>query len=814
MLKNYLVIAWRNALRHKLYSSINIIGLGIGIAFCLLMLLFVRHEWTYDSFHQHADDIYQVVVTFAWDEKNEKQTIYSPHPLAKVLKEEIPEIVQTVRFSGKRLDQELTPGDIHVRYGDKLFMEEVMFADATFSETFSFSLQEGDFSTAFKDPGAVVLSQEMARKYFGDKNPLHKRLSFRSARSNAWYDFTVAGVVEEIPGNSTIRFDFLLPYERISELFSASTADSWERWEAVTFIQLTAGTPIKVVEGKLDALVQSDKIPPVYGLYGEEFRFVHFALQPLTDMHLNSDIPTPRIPGIEPESDPVYSYLLAGISLLVLGMACINFTNLGIARSTTRAREVGVRKVVGARRRQLIGQFGGEAILLSLIGLVGGVALAEFFLPIYNGLVGKDLLLEWNASLLGALVGLSLLVGLVAGSYPALVLSGFHPVEVLKGRLRGSGTSLFGRGLVMVQFMLSIALAISAVVMMRQLHFIQTRDLGFNKEQVVLINTEAPGESQRAALRNSLLQHSHVVNVAMVRYPLEYFQKDEVGLSDGRPLDIRKLLVGYDLLETLEMDLVEGRDFSRGLGTDVTESIIINQTLASQIGRDEVVGQMIELDGRPRQIIGVVEDFYFESLHHQVSPTVLVLNPELADGVENGRLFVVRIKSDDIPGTLAYMEDKWNEIASYGKVFQYSFLNENIERFYREERRWGRMITYSSLFAIFIACLGAFGITSIVVTQRTKEIGIRKVLGASVPSIAALLSSEFFRLVLVANAMAWPLAYLAMDRWLQDFAYRIDLGIEELALGGALTLLLIMTTVISQAIKAAFSNPVDALRYE
>lgn len=663
----------------------------------------------------------------------------------------------------------------------------------------------------------MILSERIVQKFFGQEDPMGKQFSIRSLWNKQWYEFTVTGIVEEIPENSSIRFDILLPYERMGDLLHKEIEpDGWKWWTAVTHIQLADPSQTAVVEEKLNAAIQSDGLIP---LGGRRLRSVRFQLQSLMDIHLDPNIPNPRIRGFVPESDPVYSYVLASIALLVLLMACINFTNLAIGRSASRAREVGVRKVVGAGRRQLLWQFWGEAVLLSLCALVGGMMLAELLLPVFGNLVGANLSFVLDGVSLGVLVGLALLVGLAAGSYPALALSRFDPVEVLKGRLRIGGTSLWGRGLVVVQFVVSIFLVISAMVMLQQLRFIQARDLGFNEEQVVVVNMRGfasigPTAGGHVALRNSFLQHANVMDAAMVRWPLERFGKGGVRFGDGREIEGRTYYVGYNFLKTLEMNLVSGRDFLREMETDIGGSVIVNRMLASRMGEGDAVGKMLEIRGESRQVIGVVEDFAFQSLHHQIQPAALVLPPTLRDGRENGRNLLVRIKTENIPETLAYMEKKWYEIAPSGYVFRYSFFDEDIEQFYRKEHRWGTIITYASLFAIFIACLGAFGLISLAVNRRTKEIGIRKVLGASIPNITTLLSGEFFRLMVAANVLAWPLAYWSMDYWLQDFAYRIDLGVGELVLGGALTLLLVMVTVSFQAIKAALSNPVDALRYE
>ena len=831
MLRNYVVVAFRNLVRHKVYALVNICGLAIGIAFCILTFLFVRHEWTYDRFHENAERIHRMVMRIGGaDGEVALMAGMLPLAAAPILEETVPEVERAVRFAAAR-SPDPENRIARVTYQDKSFDEELLFASASFLEVFSFPLQGGDPRTALADLNSVVLSEAAARKYFGDENPLGKQLSVRLSRIEP-REFTVTGVMEPVPRNSSLRFDFLLPFAN-TEYFFYWDISSW-KYACEIFLLAEGGTDVEALRDKVETVVLEKMLPPGMGEKMMEKMRGLIQLRPLTGLHLDKEVQTRVSHGLQPPSDPLYAYVLAGITVLVLVIACINFINLSVGRSVARAREVGVRKVVGAVRGQLAGQFLGEALVVSGIALFFGIALAELFLPAFNGLVNRELVMEYGRlSTVAAFLGLVVLIGLAAGGYPALVLSGFQPVEVLRGRLRIGGRNVLSRGLMVVQFGLSVFLIVSALVMARQLRFVQERDLGFNQEQVVAVNTEELHEmgNLHGRLKERFLQHHQVVSVATLRYPLmseNWDMGERVRFPDGDEVKVRQFFVDYDFLRTLEMKLVGGRDFSAEAGDLAEGATIVNQALVEWMGWQDPVGEPLPFEGREVQlveegstkrvrrpgrvtkVIGVVRDFHYQSLHNPVQPTALILNRSIGD---EAKLFLVRIGPGDVPATLAHMREAWQEVAP-GATFRYSFLDQDIDRFYREERRWGQMVGFGSLFAVFIACLGAFGLTVLAVSRRTKEIGIRKALGASSRDIVGLLSREFVVLVGVASLIAWPAAWYAMNWWLRDFAYRVELSAGVFVLGGLLTLAVVVPTVSLQAVRAALGNPTDALRYE
>ncbi|MBI2506010.1 MAG: ABC transporter permease [Candidatus Latescibacteria bacterium] len=800
MIRSYLIVAWRNLVRHKLYSLINIASLAVGIAFCTLTLLYVRFEWSYDTFHEKAGRTY--LIFKAGKEANtrgDRIWVKTPWPLTPTLQGHIPEIEHIVR---------VCEGDIElrgqvIRTRDRVFKDRfTLYAEPEFFEVFSFPQVAGHLQTALRAPNSVVISRELAEVCFGQENPIGQTLALQTW--DGFQDFSVSGVVE-VPENSSLRFDVLLPFD---STLNEHRLTQWGGWNYYTFIQLAEGTQEAEVKKKLASIVER-YAKELYATPGE----TELRLLPLTGLHLSTAIHF----AIVPTSDPTYSYILAGMALAVLLIACVNFANLAIGLASTRFREVGMRKVLGATRGQLIGQFWGEAVLLSFFALVLGIVLTELFLPMFNGLVDRHLSLDYGSAwpVLGSLV---LVTGLVAGSYPALVLSGFHPVVVLKGRMKLGGTGLFSRGLVVLQFALSILLMAGTLVMAAQMHYLQARNLGFNPEQVVVLDTFGLNRQEKARMlevyRQTMAQHADLLKVSMGNMSFDRGDMGTGGTYEGRPIGFSTFVVDYDYVETLGMELVEGRDFSREFATDQDQAILINKSLMRELGWDTAMGKRFSIEGgtgweKNKTIIGVVRDFHYKPLRQQIAAATF----NLRRGNGDLQYIFARISPQDIPAAMQLLRETWSRVAP-DLPFAYSFLDEDVERQYREDERWGKMVRYSALFTISIACLGAFGLTSLTVARRTKEIGIRKVLGASVPGIMALLSKEFTYLVLIANLVAWPLAWYTMHRWLENFAYRIELGPGVFVLGGVLVLLIAWLTVSWQAIRAARANPVEALRYE
>ncbi|MCI0695559.1 ABC transporter permease [candidate division KSB1 bacterium] len=808
MLKNYLKVALRSLLRQKAYSFINIFGLAVGLACCILIFLFVQHEWSFDAFHQNAGKIFRVIQ----DEKNAggERTLsaYQPLPLAPALREEFPAITRAVRF--------IPSSNVIVKHGEASFSENVLFADSPMFEMFSFQLLQGDPATALQNPNAIVLSEKMAQKYFHNAEPLGQRLALNFG--NQFEDFVVTGVAQNAPENSSIRFDFVLPYIKYPAYESA--LKRWNSNRTSTFIQLAdmhEATALEnqfppFVEKYFGALIQAAQSD---GQLTKDADAFQLRLQALTDIHLNPNFAN----SIEPASNPVYSYILAGIAVLVLLIACFNFMILAVGRSTSRAKEVGIRKVVGAGRVQLLRQFFGEALLLSFIALLLGIGMAELFLPEFNQLAGKNLAITYggNWAFLLAMLALMLLVGLAAGSYPAIFLSHFQPVAVLKDKINFGGGNRLTHALVVIQYALSIFLIAGTLVMMKQMDFLKSQKLGYNEENVVAIRTftgwNNEGARRLEVFRNALAGRSEIKNVAGTIYSFTRGWSEEGFKSEGVERSAYVYRVDENYLATLGMELIAGRNFSKVFPADSSNAVIVNEALTKDFGWDDAIGRKItgfrNVQGLEEPtVIGVVKNFHFLSLHNEIAPVILHVNPNWPI-----RYILVKIANAEMPQTLALLRDTWHRI-SPNAPFEFYFLDEDVENQYRAEMRWGKIVGYASILAIFIACLGLFGLATLTAAKRIKEIGIRKVLGASVAGLAGLLSKDFVKLVLLANLVAWPIAWYAMNKWLQNFAYRTDINWWVFALAGGLAMLIALLTVSTQAIKAALANPVDSLRYE
>ncbi|MDZ7289255.1 MAG: ABC transporter permease [candidate division KSB1 bacterium] len=784
MLKNYLKIALRSFLRHKIYSAINLAGLGLGVAVCILILLFVRHEWSHDRYHRNAARIYLVTSAQSTSPSRFAQTVATPALLAPKLMANFPEIIQTVRFLHQR--------DAVLRYDDRLFKEErFYFGDASVFEVFSFPLLAGDPKTALREPNTLVLTEKAAKKYFGDENPIGKILSL-----DGQGEFKVTGVLQEIPTNSQFVFDFLASFATLGEI-----TNPYKYFGTYTYLLLPENYPAKDLEEKFAA-------------HREELAWylddLYFKLEPLTKIHLNPALSS----SMDNAGDIRYVYMFSVIAILILLIACSNYLNLATARSTLRAREVGIRKVLGAERLRLAKQFLGEAILFSLFAFMFALVLVELFLPVFNRLVEKSLHIDYvhDLGLLLALGGFALMVGIVTGSYPALLLSAFRPIHVLKG-IFPTGSSrrtalTFRRILVVAQFTISIALIAGTMIIGRQLQYIRHHKLGFEKEHIVsLYIRNTPILQNHESFKAELLQHPGILKASVASgSPFDgvFIAPYKIGETE---VELHYVIVDYDYLETLGMKLVAGRNFSRNQTTDAENTIILNETAVKMFDLQSPLGREFSGMDAKRTIIGVVEDFHSASLHEPIQPTVLHIFPR------NYRSILVRLRPENIPATMAFLERKWREFAP-NRPFDYAFLDQKFDRLYRAEEKLATIFGYFAGIAIVIACLGLFGLAAFATEQRTKEIGVRKVLGATVMNVVALFSKDFAKLVLLANLLAWPIGWYAMHRWLQNFAYRIDIGWWVFVLAGGLALVIALVTVSTQAFKAALANPVEALRYE
>ena len=792
MFWNYVKIAWRNIKRYKGYSFINIFGLAIGLACCILILLWVQDELNYDRFHTNADDLYRIVTEF---HKTEPLTHYWPvcAPLAPALREEYPEIVKATRFSRLRRGQ-------LVKYRDKNFLEpQICLTDPDFFTMFTFLFLEGDPQTALSNPNSIVLVESVSAKYFGNENPVGKVLNI-----NNEFDFTVTGILKDIPENSTIQFDFLIPFIRIEDFEKAwAVLDNWTLSGFATYVQL---------EKKASAETLVNKIAYYLKNHVPESEDVIY-LQPFEDVHLYSS----HIQfSVEGQGDIAYVFIFSLVAFFVLIIASINFMNLATARSATRAREVGLRKVVGATRAQLIRQFFCESVGMAFFSLILAVVLVELFLPAFANLSGKILVLDFSSHyhIVLAIVIITLITGFISGTYPALFLSSLRPVKVLKGALKTEGRGfLFRRILVVSQFSLSILLIICTIVVSQQIGYIQNKKLGLNREHVVYLPIREYLAEKYETFKTELDNTAGIMNVAASSsLPTSgvILTTDKVSWEGKNPEDNVVLEVtstGYDFIETFDMEVVEGRSFSKEFLTDEEEAVVINETAKKIIGMEDPVGKQLILGDSATTIIGVVKDYHFKSLHSEIEPLILALVPSLY------RYVFIKLEARDVPSTLASIKSNWNMFFP-DTPFEYHFLDEAYDKLYRSEQRMGILFNYFTVLAILISCLGLFGLASFMAEKRTKEIGIRKVLGASLSGIIMLLNKQFTKWVLIANFISWPIAYYAMSKWLQGFAYRINLGIWTFALAALIALVIAVMTVSYQSVKAALNNPANSLRYE
>jgi len=785
MIKNYLKIALRNIRRHKGYSFINIAGLAIGMACCILILLWVQDELKYDRFHENASDIYRVIQDINFTDHSTTWAI-TQGPLGPSLEKDFPEIIHATRITWR---------GFRLTYNEKIFDESVGMADGAIFEMFTFPLIEGDPATALSEPRSIVLTEETAEKYFGDENPIGKTI-----KADNQYDFLVTGVMKNVPHNSHLQFDFLIPFIFGREL--NYTVDNWRNSQFRTYVQLQKGIPYREVLQKISGYLYEK--PTIE-------KDARLNLQPLTRIHLYSNYEFDAAHG-----DITFVTIFSVIAFFILLIACINFMNLTTARSGNRAKEVGMRKVVGAYKSDIIRQFFGESILLAFIAMLFALILVWLLLPVFNNLSAKELTMDisGNPWILLGLISIALLTGAISGIYPALFLSAFRPVKVLKGISQsGSKGSVFRKTLVVFQFSLTILLIICTTVVYTQLNYVRNRKLGYDKEYMIYLRMRGDMQAKFETVKNELLQNPNILDVtASSNVPTYgYSFSNSLWQWDGQNPDeetlMRAVFVGYDYFKTFDIEIVEGRSYSKEFSTDASEAIMVNEAAVKAMGMEAPIGKRLSLGDNNFRIIGVVKNYHFRSLRQEIDPLLLIFH------IPSSRVLFARLKSDEISQTISYIEDLWKKFAP-GYPFGYRFLDEALDNLYRAEQRIGTIFKYFSFLAIFISCLGLFGLASFMAERRTKEIGIRKVLGAQVSGIVVLLSKEFTKWVLIANLIAWPISYYAMNKWLQSYAYRTSLELWSFILGAGLALIIAILTVSYQAFKTALADPVQALRYE
>ncbi len=790
MFKSYLKTAFRNLARHRGYSMINIVGFAIGIACCILIFLWVQDELSFDRFHENLESLHRVVQEVYFSDGTIFRVARTPYPAGPAFVADYPEIIRFTRF---------TPfWRILIEYEDKGFYErDFAFADPSLLEMFSFHLLKGDPNTALSETNSVLISEDMARKYFGSEDPIGKTLTMDNKT-----DFQVSGIFENIPHNSHLYFDFLGHFETFIKISGWQTR--WYDHNYYTYVQLEKNTHHRDVAPKISGYMK--KINPDTS--------TKFLLQPVKDIHLHSNFAIDL--GGKSENRAKYVYMFSLIALFVLLIACMNFMNLTTARASRRSLEIGMRKVVGANRTNLIRQFLGESILVSFLSLLIAVGLVLLVLPAFNSISGKELsLASFDIGLLAAcLIGIALVTGILSGSYPAFLLSRVKPIRVLKGSLRvGSKNSALRKILVTCQFSLSIGLVIGTFLVYRQLDFMQKKNLGYNQEHIVYFAERGEFWKSYDSFKTELQRNSNIVGITAASSIPTHTVTSTSGVGwEGKDPEFNVLFtqfnIDYDYFETLEMEMAQGRAFSKDFPTDATDSFILNETGARLTGMEDPVGKKFTLWNKTGPIIGIVKDYHFKSLHAKIEPLVLRMYHK-----NWNRYIIIRIKSDSITGTLKVIEDAYKKYHP-GYPFEFQFLDEALNDLYASEKRTGRVFRYFMFLAIFISCLGLFGLASFMADQRTKEIGIRKVLGASISGIFLMLLKDFVKWVLLASAISWPLAYYVMDRWLKNFAYRTDIALWIFLVSGILGLTVAVATVSYQSLRASIANPADSLRYE
>ena len=797
MLRNNLKVALRNLFKHKAYSFINIFGLALGMASAILIILFVRYERSYDRFHDNAARIQRIAVRAMIGNTKIRQT-NTPAIMTPTLLEHYPEVEYSIRF------QDDFEG-VTVKYGDLVFNEYwVCSTDADFFEVFTFPLTAGNPETALQEPNTVVISETMAQKYFKGEETLGQILNIDGT------DFRVSGVMADFPQNSHFHFDMLVSLNTYKNRLADT---NWFNNSYQTYLLLKEGASAASLEAKFPEIVRN------YATAGQDYdgwlsrgNYWEYYLQPLTDIHLHSDL------NGEFQANGNSAYVSASllIAIFILLIASVNYMNLATARSANRAREVGIRKVVGSTRGPLLRQFLAESLSASYLALIMAVALVHMLLPAFRALTGRTLSLPYmeNPFVIPALLGLALVLGVFSGAYPAFFLSSVQPIKVLRGRYQsGSRNSRLRNALVLVQFAISIFLVVGTLVVQRQTEYMRSQNLGFDKEHVVVLKTPVPLGDRSRTFKEQLLALPEIKAVAgSDTTPGRSFRNwgcQAEGLDESLTLNVCVCDEGY--LETMGLEMAEGRFFSHEFSTD-EKAIVINEAAAKLIGWDDPIGKTIAFDtDLVFTVVGVVKDYHYESLHQSMRPGALMAQPGIRGAQED--YISVRIQPGDIPSTLSRIRNVWDTFMK-GYPLEYSFLDSDYDALYHNEERTGRIFSVFAALAIGIGCLGLLGLASFAAEQKTREIGIRRVLGASVPGIMMLLSRDLIRWVALANLVAWPVAYFAMNNWLQNFSYRIGLSWFFFLLAGLITLFIAWFSTSFQAYKAANTDPVSALKHE
>ena len=792
MIKNYFKTAFRNLWRNKGFSLINIVGLSVGLGCCMLIFLYTMDEVSYDRFNVNAANIYHLAV----DDKSPDGQVHKFSSTGDMpgpnFKRQLPEIQDFVRIQG---------GSYTIKRGNEVFDQEALYVDSNFFSVFTFPIVHGNPQNALNDPHSIVLSEEIAEKYFGKGNPVGNTLNLKV--DDKFQPFRVAAVTRKSPQNSSIKIKMLLAKK-------VNHADNqWNNFFENTFFVIKPGTNIKQLDAKINKVYLTDaanQIKENADKFGDKNKRT-FSLQPLLEMHTSTDYPADN--GLSDQSNPMYSYILSGIALFILAIACINFVNLTVARSLKRAKEIGIRKVVGGQRKQLIMQFLGESFILSFIAFVLSIALVQLILPVFNTLANKALAFSYLLSfkLVAGYIGIFLLTGLLAGFYPALVLSGFNPVQTLYNRTQYVGKNYLSKGLVILQFTLATFLIISTITIYSQFSYLMNFDLGYNDKNVVSITSWGLDKTKLPLFKNELLKDPSILGVTADQGgrwgTIAHINGNQQQMFDMKHID-------EDYLPLFQVPMVKGRNFSKAMVSDSANAVLVNEEFVKQAGWKKPIGEIVDFfyNKKKYTVIGVFKDYHFLSLTEKMSPILYTMKPDYPWG----NIFV-KISDKNKSESLNRIQKEFKALFPF-IPYQYKFKDAEVAEQYDKEAKWKQIVSFGAVLTIFISCIGLFGLATLSAERRKKEIGIRKVLGASVEGIVRKLSTDFAKLVVIAAVIAVPAAWWAMHKWLENYPYRININVWIFVLAGVSVLVIALVTVSYQTIKAALANPVNSLRTE
>jgi putative ABC transport system permease protein len=804
MIKNYFKIAFRNLVHNIGYTSIKIIGLAVGILSCILIMLFVKSEWSYDKFHTNADSIYRVWQDEKYEDQNFVSTI-TPLIMAPTLQANIPEIESTCRIVNI---------DPIISLNNQDFNEQVLAVDNAFFDIFDFKLINGNIRNPFPNLNTIVVSKTTSKKLFGNTSAIGQTLELLLGEDKKL--FTVSAIIDDAPKASSIQYSMIIPFENITSIYSKRAQNSWFNVFGETYVLLKSDTELAKITSKFPNMMKQ--------ALGENYSPGGFEvyLQPIKEIHLDNTLPQ----GIQPISNPKYSYILATIGILILLLACANFIILAIGHSSSRAKEVGVRKVMGAERPQLIRQFMSEAFIITSLSLFIGLCLSLLLLKPFNTIIRRDLSIPLNVSFVLFCLVLVIIIAFISGFYPAVILSKYNPVRVLKGEISTKGNAgIFRRSLIVGQFVISVSMLICTLVISQQISYFKTKDLGYDKEQKIVVPTNLnrkDGNALAALYRTELLKHPEVKNVTVSLYSFAEPSWVTLGFTNDSKeyKSFQYNTVDSDFIETMNIRLKEGRSFNKLITSDINNAAIVNESFVKEFGLTNPIGMTLP-GGFEQQIVGVVEDFNYQSLHTPVSPLLLTIK---ADSIfrksENVNILFppeprlsISLLSGNPKANVDILKATWKQVAP-NQDFEYIFLDQSINSQYVDEVRTSTIVKIASGLSIFIASIGLFGLVTLIIARKRKEIGIRKVLGANVGNIVGLLSLDFAKLIIVAAIIAFPLSWWFMNDWLKDFAYRIDIKWWVFVLSACLAMVIALITISFQAVKVALSNPVKSLRTE